>query len=68
MLVQQLTKQMDVRNISLAIHVVGAVFFLIHTSFATAWSGQAPVSSSIWWSWAVAIFSGAISTGIGNLL
>lgn len=67
-LVQRLGRRLDALRISLFIHAVGAVCLLSHAT-ALALFDDTPArlpADGIWW--AVAVLSGALSTGLGNLM
>jgi len=66
-LVQRLAARLHVVVIGLCVHATGAACLLLQTLFAAGWSGAAPRLPTEWWPWAVAVLSGVLSTGIGNL-
>jgi drug/metabolite transporter (DMT)-like permease len=68
MLVQRLAVRLDALTISFAVHAIGAACLLVQCALQAAWQGQWPRASSSGLAWAVLLISGAISTGLGNLL
>ena len=68
MLVQRLAVRLDALTISFAVHAIGASLLLLQCGLQAAWQGQWPKASGSPLAWAVLLLSGAISTGLGNLL
>lgn len=67
-MVQRLAAEIDAVTISLGVHVVGGLCLLLHLGAQSAWTGQWPQAPSSPWPWALALFSGAIVSGMGNLM
>ena len=68
LLVQRLAVRLDALTISFAVHAIGAACLLLQCGLQAAWQGQWPRASSSSLAWTVLLLSGAISTGLGNLL
>ena len=66
-IVQRLMGQLNAVVIGLVIHSVGAACLLLQAALTAGVSGQGPQAPTLLWPWAVAVLSGALSTGIGNL-
>lgn len=66
--VQGLAAEIDAVTISVGVHVVGALCLLAHLGVQSAWTGQWPQGASSPWPWALALLSGAIVSGMGNLM
>lgn len=66
-LVQQLSLELDTLAISWAIHLAGAAMLGIH-ALGTAGYSAYRLTSLEWSTWALLIFSGAVSTGLGSLV
>jgi len=67
-IVQRLATQLDAVAISVGIHVAGASCLVLQLGLEAAWRGQWPKASSSVQMWLVLALSGALATGIGNLL
>lgn len=67
-IVQRLAAEIDAVTISLGIHVVGALCLLLHLGAQSAWAGHWPQAPSSPWPWALALLSGAIVSGMANLM
>jgi drug/metabolite transporter (DMT)-like permease len=50
------------------VHAIGSACLLLQCALQAAWQGQWPKAASSPLAWAVLLLSGAISTGLGNLL
>lgn len=68
LLIQRLSTGLNAVVIGTCVHAVGAVFLFLHVLADMAWTGQAPQMAGSGGLWAIAIVSGMLSTGIGNLL
>jgi len=67
-MVQRLAVEIDAVTISLGVHIVGGLCLLLHLGAQSAWTGQWPQGASSPWPWVLALVSGAIVSGIGNLM
>jgi drug/metabolite transporter (DMT)-like permease len=67
-MVQRLAAEIDAVTISVGVHVAGALCLLLHLGAQSAWTGQWPQAPSSPWPWALALVSGAIVSGMGNLM
>lgn len=65
---QRLLVQVDAVVVSLIIHAAGAACLLVHTAIAALWNGEAPRAVEAGWLWVAVLLSGALSTGMGNLM
>jgi drug/metabolite transporter (DMT)-like permease len=68
MLVQRLAVRIDALTISFIVHAIGAGLLLLQCASQAAWQGEWPKAASSPLAWTVLLLSGAISTGLGNLL
>lgn len=66
-LVQRLARRIDPLVISWAIHGIGAAMLLAHTLAAQP-APFAAVASLGPWDWLLLVFSGAVATGLGNMV
>jgi drug/metabolite transporter (DMT)-like permease len=67
-LVQRLAPRLDALTISVVIHAVGAAALLAQCGLQAAITGQLSRVSPGWLPWLGLALSGALSTGVGNLL
>lgn len=67
-IVQRLATELDAVAISVGIHAAGAAFLVLQLGLQTAWRGQWPQASANAQPWLLLVLSGALATGIGNLL
>ncbi|MDA7416015.1 DMT family transporter [Xenophilus arseniciresistens] len=67
-LLQRLLQHSDALAISLGIHALGSVLLLAHSGVAALVRGGWPQTSSAPLYWAMALLSGALATGLGNLM
>ncbi|RYF78074.1 MAG: DMT family transporter [Comamonadaceae bacterium] len=67
-LLQRLLQHSDALAISLSIHAVGCLLLLTHSGVAAVWRGGWPLFSPSPVFWLMAILSGALATGLGNLM
>lgn len=66
-LVQGLARELDTAVISWAIHAIGAIMLTLHAG--TSISRELVSLGSLGpWMWALLLFSGAVATGLGNLV
>lgn len=67
-LIQRLAADLNAVVIGVGVHAVGAACLLVHAVVQGAWNGwpTMPAPGSGWW--AIAVLSGALSTGLGNLM
>lgn len=67
-IIQRLAVRLNAVVIGIGIHVVGSTCLLLHALLQMAWTGTVPVMSDSASVWGMAVVSGMLSTGIGNLL
>lgn len=67
-LLQRLLQHGDALAVSLGIHAVGSLLLFAHAGLAAAWRGEWPAFSASPVFWLLAFLSGALSTGLGNLM
>jgi drug/metabolite transporter (DMT)-like permease len=68
MLVQRLAVRIDALTISFIVHAIGSAFLLLQCALHSAWQGEWPRAAGSPLAWTALLLSGAISTGLGNLL
>jgi len=67
-MIQRLAVEIDAVTISLTIHVIGGLLLFGHLGAESAWNGQWPSGPGSPWLWALAVLSGAVVSGMGNLM
>lgn len=67
-LLQRLLQHSDALAISLSIHAVGTLVLLLHSGATAAWRGDWPRYSPSPAFWLLALLSGVLATGLGNLM
>ena len=67
-MIQRLAVEIDAVTISLTIHVIGGLLLFVHLGAESVWSGQWPQGAGSPWLWVLALLSGAVVSGMGNLM
>ncbi|MEZ5646306.1 MAG: DMT family transporter [Burkholderiaceae bacterium] len=67
-IIQRLAVRLNAVVIGIGIHVAGSTCLMLHALLQTAWTGEMPVMSDSAAIWGIAVVSGMLSTGIGNLM
>jgi len=66
--IQRLAARLNAVVIGIGVHAVGSACLVLHTLVQTVWTGEAPAMPGAADIWGIAIVSGMLSTGIGNLM
>lgn len=68
LLVQKLSARLDVLTVSICVQAMGSAFLLLQSGAEWAWRGQPPRIPDTALAWVLVVLSGALFTGVPNLL